>query len=360
MTEQETLYAIALSFVPRLNLLNRKLLFEKMGSATEIFEYRQKLKEIIPDANKSTLEALAMMDTHLKRAEEELAFAQAGHVQCIGYNDEAYPARLRECPDAPILLYYRGNASLNSQHIISMVGTRQITPYGKDLCHTFVKELKQFCPDVLVVSGLAYGVDIHCHRAALEQNMDTVGVLAHGLDQIYPRFHRDTAVQMVQQGGLLTEFPSRSNADKRNFVQRNRIVAGMADATIVVESAKKGGSLITAEIAEGYGRDIFAFPGRIGDIYSEGCNNLIRSNSAGLITCAEDFVKAMGWETECDLKKQLNEGLQQELFPDLTDEEQRIVRQQADKYPDRRDRLAHQQTYLPALQFRDEGSGTLA
>ena len=326
MTEQETLYAIALSFVPRLNLLNRKLLFEKMGSATEIFEYRQKLKEIIPDANKSTLEALAMMDTHLKRAEEELAFAQAGHVQCIGYNDEAYPARLRECPDAPILLYYRGNASLNSQHIISMVGTRQITPYGKDLCHTFVKELKQFCPDVLVVSGLAYGVDIHCHRAALEQNMDTVGVLAHGLDQIYPRFHRDTAVQMVQQGGLLTEFPSRSNADKRNFVQRNRIVAGMADATIVVESAKKGGSLITAEIAEGYGRDIFAFPGRIGDIYSEGCNNLIRSNSAGLITCAEDFVKAMGWETECDLKKQLNEGLQQELFPDLTDEEQRIVK----------------------------------
>ena len=326
MTEQETLYAIALSFVPRLNLLNRKLLFEKMGSATEIFKYRQKLKEIIPDANKSTLEALAMMDTHLKRAEEELAFAQAGHVQCIGYNDEAYPARLRECPDAPILLYYRGNASLNSQHIISMVGTRQITPYGKDLCHTFVKELKQFCPDVLVVSGLAYGVDIHCHRAALEQNMDTVGVLAHGLDQIYPRFHRDTAVQMVQQGGLLTEFPSRSNADKRNFVQRNRIVAGMADATVVVESAKKGGSLITAEIAESYGRDIFAFPGRIGDTYSEGCNNLIKTNRAGLITCAEDFVKAMGWETECNLKKQLNEGLQQELFPNLTEEELRIVK----------------------------------
>jgi DNA processing protein len=326
MTEQETLYSIALSFVPRLNLLNRKLLFEKMGSATEIFKYRQKLKEIIPDANKSTLEALAMMDTHLKRAEEELAFAQAGHVQCIGYNDEAYPARLRECPDAPILLYYRGNASLNSQHIISMVGTRQITPYGKDLCHTFVKELKQFCPDVLVVSGLAYGVDIHCHRAALEQNMDTVGVLAHGLDQIYPRFHRDTAVQMVQQGGLLTEFPSRSNADKRNFVQRNRIVAGMADATVVVESAKKGGSLITAEIAESYGRDIFAFPGRIGDTYSEGCNNLIKTNRAGLITCAEDFVKAMGWETEYDLKKQLNEGLQQELFPNLTEEELRIVK----------------------------------
>lgn len=326
MTEQETLYAIAFSFVPRLNLVNRKLLWEKMGSATEIFEQRHNLRDIFPDASKSTLEALDLMDTHLKRAEEELAFAQAGHIQCIGFNDEAYPARLRECPDAPTLLYYRGTTSLNAQHIISMVGTRQITAYGKDLCQQFVKDLKTLCPDTLIVSGLAYGVDIHCHRAALEQGMDTIGVLAHGLDQIYPRMHRDTAVQMVKQGGLLTEFPSRSGADKRNFVQRNRIVAGMADATIVVESAKKGGSLITAEIAEGYGRDVFAFPGRIGDTYSEGCNRLIQSNSAGLITSAEDFVKAMGWETECNLRKQMNEGLQQELFPDLTEEEQRIVK----------------------------------
>lgn len=326
MTEQETLYAIALSFVPRLNLLSRKMLFEKMGSATEIYEQRQHLKEIIPHANESTLEALAMMDIHLKRAEEELAFAQAGHIQCIGYNDEAYPARLRECPDAPLLLYYRGTASLNAQHIISIVGTRQITPYGKDLCREFAKELKQLCPDALVVSGLAYGVDIHSHRATLEQGMETVGVLAHGLDQIYPRMHRDTAVQMVQHGGLLTEFPSRSTAEKLHFVQRNRIVAGMADATIVVESAKKGGSLITAEISEDYGRDVFAFPGRVGDTYSEGCNLLIKSNRAGLITSAEDFVKAMGWETECNLRKQVSEGLQQELFPDLTDEEQRIVK----------------------------------
>ena len=326
MTEQETLYSIALSFVPRLNLLNRKMLLEKMGSATEIFEQRQHLKEIIPHANPSTLEALAMMDIHLKRAEEELAFAKAGHIQCLGFYDEEYPARLRECPDAPILLYYRGNTSLNTRRIISMVGTRQITPYGKDLCHTFVKELKKLCPDVLIVSGLAYGVDIQCHRAALEQGMDTVGVLAHGLDQIYPRMHRDTAVQMVLHGGLLTEFPSRSNADKKNFVQRNRIVAGMADATIVVESAKKGGSLITAEITEGYGRDVFAFPGRIGDTYSEGCNMLIKDNHAGLITCAEDFAKAMGWETEAQLHQQLSQGLQQELFPDLTEEEQRIVK----------------------------------
>ncbi|MBR4643620.1 MAG: DNA-processing protein DprA [Bacteroidaceae bacterium] len=326
MTEQETLNAISLSFVPRMNLLNRKMLFEKMGSASEIFEQRRNLKEIIPNANKSTLEALAMMDIHLKRAEEELRFAQNGHIQCIGYNDEAYPARLRECPDAPILLYYRGTASLNSQHIISMVGTRQITPYGKGICREFIKDLKRLCPDALVVSGLAYGVDVHCHRAALEQDMETVGVLAHGLDQIYPRMHRDTAVQMVQHGGLLTEFPSRSNADKKNFVQRNRIVAGVADATIVVESAKKGGSLITAEIAESYGRDVFAFPGRIGDTYSQGCNNLIKNNRAGLIANAEDFIQAMGWETEVQTHKQLSQGLQQELFPELSEEEQRIVK----------------------------------
>lgn len=326
MTEQETLYAIALSFVPRLNLLNRKMLLETVGSFTEIFEQRQNLKDLIPHANKSTLEALATMDMHLKRAEEELSFARAGHIQCICFNDEAYPARLRECPDAPVLLYYRGTSSLNTRRIISMVGTRHITQYGKDLCSSFVRELKQLCPDVLIVSGLAYGVDIHCHRAALGQGLETIGVLAHGLDQIYPRMHRDTAVRMVQQGGLLTEFPSRSYADKIHFVQRNRIVAGMTDATIVVESAKKGGSLITAEIAEGYGRDIFAFPGRIGDPYSEGCNNLIRSNRAGLITCAEDFVQAMGWKEEVQIRQQLSQGLQQELFPDLTEEEQRIVK----------------------------------
>ncbi|MBO7068097.1 MAG: DNA-processing protein DprA [Bacteroidaceae bacterium] len=326
MTEQETLYAISLSLVPHLNLLNRKMLFKKMGSATEIFEQRKKLKDIFPDASKSTLEALAMMETHQKRAEEELSFTQTGHIQCIGYNDEAYPSRLRECPDAPILLYYRGTASLNSHHIISMVGTRQITPYGKDICREFIKELKQLCPDTLIVSGLAYGVDVHCHRAALEQEMETVGVLAHGLNQIYPRLHRDTAVKMVRKGGLLTEFPSHSNADKKNFVQRNRIVAGIADATIVVESAAKGGSLITAEIAESYGRDVFAFPGRIGDTYSQGCNNLIRTNRAGLVTSAEDFIQAMGWETEVQIHKQLSQGLQQELFPNLTEEEQRIVK----------------------------------
>lgn len=325
MTEQETLYAIALTFVPSLNLINKKKLMETMGSATEIFEQRHELQQIIPHAQKSTLKALAAMDTHLKRAEEELAFVQAGGIECLGINDDNYPKRMQDCPDAPILLYYKGKAALNRQQVISIVGTRQITEYGKDLCRHFVQELKQLCPDALIVSGLAYGVDIHCHRAAVSQQMDTVGVLAHGLEQIYPRIHRETAVSMAQQGGLLTEYPSHTNMDKRNFVQRNRIVAGIADATIVVESAKKGGSLITAEIAEGYGRDVFAFPGRTTDTYSEGCNLLISNNRAGLITCAEDFVKAMGWQDEAQRQQQLKNGVQQELFPELTEEEQRIV-----------------------------------
>ena len=177
---------------------------------------------------------------------------------------------------------------------------------------------------MLVVSGLAYGIDIHSHRAALDNAVDTVGVLAHGLDQIYPRLHRDTAVQMTSQGGLLTEFMSRTNADKVNFVRRNRIVAGMADATIVVESAEKGGALITADIAMSYHRDVFAFPGRVGDPYSQGCNRLIRDSKAALLQNAQEFMEAMGWQPRSS-ENQKDKGIQGELFPDLCEEEQRIV-----------------------------------
>ncbi len=325
MTAQETLYLMALTRVPHLNLPNLHLLFRQMGSATAIFEHRRDLRDILPSARTVTLNALADMESQLPRAEEEWNFVQAGGIRCLGLNDEDYPARLCDCPDAPILLYYKGDAPLNARRTLSIVGTRRITDYGKVLCRRFVEELRALCPDVLIVSGLAYGVDIQAHRAALQEGMQTVGVLAHGLDQIYPRMHRDTAVQMVHQGGLLTEFMSHSNADKRNFVQRNRIVAGISDATLVVESAGKGGALITAEIAQSYSRDVFAFPGRIGDPYSEGCNQLIHSCRAGLITCAEDLANAMGWESEPQRKKSLSDGIQQELFPTLSEEEQRIV-----------------------------------
>ena len=326
MTDQETLYMMALTQMTSLSLTNLHLLIQELGSAVTIYENRNDLRQVLPSASKKTLDGMGHFDTYLVRAEQELEFCRKGKIQCLGLNDEGYPQRLRDCNDAPILLYYRGSANLNTQHIVSMVGTRQITAYGKDLCRSFVRDLKRLCPDALVVSGLAYGVDVQCHRAALDEGLETVGVLAHGLDQIYPRHHRETAKQMVAQGGLLTEYMSATPIDKRNFVQRNRIVAGMADAVVVVESATKGGSLITADIALSYDRQVWAFPGRVFDTYSSGCNRLIFSNAATLLTGAEDFCVAMGWTDDVQHRKQLSEGVQQELFADdFTAEEQRVL-----------------------------------
>jgi len=326
MSDQETLYMMALTQMTSLSLTNLHLLIQELGSAVTIYENRNDLRQVLPSASKKTLDGMGHFDTYLARAEQELEFCRKGRIQCLGLNDEGYPQRLRDCNDAPILLYYRGTANLNTQHIVSMVGTRQITAYGKDLCRSFVRDLKRLCPDALVVSGLAYGVDVQCHRAALDEGLETVGVLAHGLDQIYPRHHRETAKQMVAQGGLLTEYMSATPIDKRNFVQRNRIVAGMTDAVVVVESATKGGSLITADIALSYDRQVWAFPGRVFDTYSSGCNKLIFSNAATLLTGAEDFCVAMGWTDDVQHRKQLAEGVQQELFADdFTAEEQRVL-----------------------------------
>jgi len=316
---------MALTQVPAMSLTNLRQLVGELGSATAVYENRKSLRELLPAASQHTLDAIAAMESHLGRAELELAFCRKSGIRCLCLGDEAYPQRLKDCNDAPVLLYSLGSADLNARHIVSMVGTRQITSYGKDLCRSFVRDLKSLCPDTLVVSGLAYGVDVHCHRAALDEGLDTVGVLAHGLDQIYPRHHRETAKQMLVQGGLLTEYMSGTAIDKRNFVQRNRIVAGLADAVVVVESAMKGGSLITADIALSYDRLVWAFPGRIHDQYSTGCNRLISSNCASLLTGAEDFCQAMGWTDDVQHRQQLAEGVQQEIFADFTEEEQRVV-----------------------------------
>lgn len=324
MTEQEIICTMALTRVPHVNAVTRRRLLEEAGSATAIFDNRRRTREVWPDVSEKLAASLSEMEHLAKRAEEELAFTQQNGIRCLCFHDTDYPSRLRECDDAPLLLYYKGNADLNRAHVINMVGTRHCTDYGKDICRHFVAELKRLCPDVLIVSGLAYGVDIHSHRAALENGLDTVGVLAHGLDQIYPRLHRDTAIQMLSQGGLLTEFMSRTNADKVNFVRRNRIVAGMADATVVVESAERGGALITADLAASYHRDVFAFPGRAGDQYSQGCNHLIRDSKAALLQTAQDLVNAMGWQTPLTAAGTVH-AVQQELFPELNEEEQRII-----------------------------------
>jgi DNA processing protein len=250
-----------------------------------------------------------------------MAFVTKNNIRVLTLGHADYPQRLSECPDAPLLLYYKGSADLNQRYVLNIVGTRHCTTYGQDLIHRFVNDLKRLMPDVLIVSGLAYGIDICAHRNALENGFETVGVLAHGLDQIYPPRHRDTAIEMIRQGGLLTEYMSQTEALPNNFRQRNRIVAGMSDATILVESAYKGGGLITCRIAQEYGRDVYAFPGAVGMPASEGCNKIIRDNMAALITSAADFVESMGWKTVA----MRPEAVERQLFPDLSPDEQRIV-----------------------------------
>ena len=324
---EELFYAMALTRLTNFNFQQALELYKAVGSAQQIYEHRNDIGDLVEACSPRLVEALKDWTEAMKRADFEQKFMQEHQIRAMTPLDDDYPQRLTECADAPIVIYYRGNADLNQSKVVNIVGTRQCTQYGKDLIHRFVLDLRQMCPQVLVVSGLAYGVDICAHKEALDYGYETVAVLAHGLDQIYPYHHREIAVKMLNHGGLLTEFMSQTNADKQNFVRRNRIVAGMSDACIVVESAAKGGGLITAEIAQSYDRAVFAFPGAVGMTYSEGCNHLIRDNGAGLITCAEDFVKAMGWQDETKRREALSDGIERNLFPDLSPEESSIVKQ---------------------------------
>lgn len=324
-TREETLNAIALSRVNFYNLAGILEVYRRAGSATAVAEASRDIRTLIPDALPRMVEAFQDFSRLREKAETELEWDEKHGVEALTMTDARYPERLKHCDDAPLVLFYKGTADLNQQHIINIVGTRRCTVYGQDLIRRFIADLKQLCPGVLIVSGLAYGVDINAHRNALEQGFETVGVLAHGLDELYPPRHRDTARQMLRQGGLLTEYTTQTNPDKLNFVRRNRIVAGICDATILVESAARGGGLITCRIARDYGRDVFAFPGNVGAEYSEGCNNLIRDNGAALITSAEDFVRAMGWQEEQKVEQARHEGIERQIFPNLSDDEQRVV-----------------------------------
>ena len=323
--DQEIFYTMALTRLTNFNYQQALELYKTVGSAQLLFEHRNEIGDIVKDASPRLREALKDWNEPMRRAEAEIRFMEEHRIRALTLTSDDYPQRLTECPDAPIVIYYTGNADLNQTRIISIVGTRRMTTYGEDLIRRFVRDLRQYCPEVLIVSGLAYGVDICAHRQALENGYPTVGVLAHGLDQIYPYRHREVAAKMINCGGLITEFMTQTNADKPNFVRRNRIVAGMADATILIESGAKGGGLITADIAQSYSRAVFAFPGNVGQPYSEGCNNLIRDNGAGLISNAEDFVKAMGWLDETRLQQAFADGIERNLFPDLSPEEQTIV-----------------------------------
>ncbi|WP_455639088.1 DNA-processing protein DprA [Parabacteroides sp.] len=296
MTDKQ-IYQIGLTMINGVGDILARQLLQTFGDAEAVFSEKRQTLEKIPGIGSLTAAEIKRPEV-LLQAEKELAFVEKNQITCYFLTDENYPKRLRECPDAPVLFYFKGNADLNASRIISIIGTRHATEYGRTVTEDLVKTLAASFPDLLVVSGLAYGIDVCSHRSALKVNLPTVGVLAHGLDRIYPPAHRSTAVEMLHQGGLLSEFPSGTEPDKPNFVRRNRIVAGLADATIVVESAEKGGSLITADLAFSYGRDVYAFPGRTTDLRSKGCNNLIRQNKAGLITSASDLVSALCWDVE--------------------------------------------------------------
>ena len=322
--EQDVIHAITLTRIGFYNMASMLDLLRRAGSATAIMEHSADIRQLVPDASPRLVEAFRNSGDAAHRAEVEDAWAMEHGVRVLCYGSSDYPQRLNDCPDAPLVLYYKGNADLNQQRVINIVGTRRCTVYGQDIIRRFVADLRQLCPRVLIVSGLAYGVDICAHRQALQQGFETVGVLAHGLDDLYPTAHRDTAVQMLHQGGLVTEFMTQTRADKMNFVRRNRIVAGMADATLLIQSAAKGGGLITCDIAQNYGRDVFAFPGPVDVEECRGCNNLIRDNGAGLITSAEDFVNAVNWNDH-RLLEATRMGIERQLFPDLSAEEQTVV-----------------------------------
>lgn len=317
---QELMYQLALTRIPLIGDVIIKKLLEHFGSAGDIFHARRHELERIETVG--TIRAAALQRFRdFSEVEQEILFLEKYRIQPLFCTDPAYPQRLLRCYDNPAMLYYKGAASLNPPRMINIVGTRHPTAYGRSVCETLVRELTD--AGITIVSGLAYGIDIIAHKTALKTGIPTIGVLAHGLDRIYPPAHKQIAVEMLEQGGLLTDFPSQTPPDRQNFPKRNRIVAGICDATIVIESGLRGGSLITADLANGYHRDVFCIPGRLHDPQSAGCNYLIKQNKAALLSGAADLLAMMGWEGGANVAT--TAVRQPELFPELSGEEQLIL-----------------------------------
>ncbi len=311
------LHKIALTQIPNLGPISGKRLVAYCGGVEEVFTISSEKLKKIPGVSFSLLKNVKSKSS-LKKAEKELDFIEKNKIKTMFFLDKNYPKRLLHCDDAPLILYYNGNADLNAKRVISIVGTRKSTDYGEKITEKIVEELKAY--NVMIISGLAYGIDVCAHRAALKNKMQTVAVLGHGLQTIYPSTNRATANKMIENGGLLSEFMSSDGIYRANFPKRNRIIAGLSDATLVVEAAVKGGALITANIADSYNRDVFAIPGKITDKSSVGCNNLIRTNKAAMITSAKDIVYLMGWEKENAVNYK-----QSSLAIDLSDEQKKIM-----------------------------------
>jgi DNA processing protein len=318
--KQELIFQIAITLIPKIGSVNARKLIAYTGSPEAVFREKSARLEKIPGIGKHIASLILKADV-LGRAEDEIRFIEANQIEWAYFMDDHFPTRLKECEDGPLLVFYKGTCNFNQRKIISLIGTRKPSSYGKQFVKDFLYGLRDSNHQVLVVSGLAFGIDILAHRYALECGFETIGVLAHGLDRIYPYEHREVARMMIDRGALLTEFLSYTNPDPQNFVKRNRIIAGLSDATIVIESASKGGSLITAELANSYNREVFAVPGRVRDDMSLGCNALISCNKASILRDACDLERALSWQHH--KKRKSTESLT--FKPELSEDEKLLL-----------------------------------
>ncbi|MGD1946977.1 MAG: DNA-processing protein DprA [Croceivirga sp.] len=317
MPPHELLPLLRLQKVPQVGDVNAKKLLERCGSAEQVFKERKSTLQKIDGIGSVLLSGL-WDDIHLEEAEKELQFIEKNQIDYAFFKEDTYPKLLKHCIDAPILIFKRGNIDFSGRKVISIVGTRRITSYGAAFINEFIAAIAPMNP--IIVSGFAYGVDIAAQRAATEHHLQTVGCLAHGLNQIYPKAHQKYVAEVEKNGGFITEFWSSSNPDRENFLKRNRIIAGISEATLVIESAERGGSLVTADIAHGYNRDVFAVPGRSTDKYSTGCNNLIKQQKAHVLTSAADLVYMLGWK----VAEKQSPTTQKQLFVELDETEKSI------------------------------------
>ena len=320
MNHNELTYRVAFASIRGMNVDLATKLLEVVGNEHTFFAMSEKELRSITQS-RSKIYSDYYRRQQLERAQHEVEFIASKQITTHYYTDETYPRRLKESDDAPVMLYSAGKCDLNVTHIISVVGTRHATAYGTNFCNTFMCDLAAKVPDAIIVSGLAYGIDIATHRAAVKNDLKTVAVLPRGLNHIYPANHRNDAINIIHHGGaIITDYLSSDEVHKGNFIARNRIIAGLSDCTIVVESAASGGALVTASLAASYNRDVMALPGRISDEFSTGCNRLIRNNQASVITCVDDLLYTMNWDAVASSTPQ-----PLELFPKLTQEEQMVI-----------------------------------
>lgn len=316
MKREDLLHLLALQRTKGFGDIVAKKLIVHCGSAKAVLETSKHTLQKINGIGNHTIRYLQDLN-YLKQAEKELIWADKNNVNVVSFFDDAYPKQLKQCIDSPIVLFTTGNQELKDRKCISIVGTRNITSYGREMCETLVEKLSPYNP--IIISGFAYGVDICAHRAAINNQLQTIGVLAHGFDQIYPKIHKQFMAPLEENGGFISEFWRGDQPLREHFLKRNRVIAGLSQATIVIESAVKGGSLVTADIANSYNRDVFAVPGRTTDQYSKGCNALIKNHKAAIITSADDIIKTLNWDTQ-----KSTPVIQKQLFINLNPEEQQL------------------------------------